>query len=483
MFNIIFYNMTGEKTLLDKTKVLKNATTISGELKTSSSMITPSIIIEKQAVPTWNYCFISSFNRYYFIREITSVNNRLWQIDMTVDVLMTYKDEIRGINARALYSFSGREDMIDPRLKAYSVRSVDDYSFSNILTRYVNIVAVVGGFNQLYGGTKTETCKYTSYIISEYQFGRFLKNLAALSDTDRAAIQQTIISVSAVEYIPANLPQIKDNGFLEFSPAGTKDASGIKSVSINFSGTNPENFYAIFSETEESALNPIKFTVNENTLLSAPIYAVYKFKIPFVGEISFSPAELGTEVVSSIGVNVYPEFFGGTYTIIPTINGAEQTAFSKTFPNVKTFPIVKDTNIQNWFSTALKAGISATAAGITGGLAGAAISVVGSAVNAIDIVKRDSIGYAVTNSNGIGHPDYTILNNKWILSVTYPNFIDQTLYQSEYGYPDGVFYNGLNQIADGYAQFDDFHLTGFSSATSVEIDQIEQLLKEGIILS
>ena len=131
----------------------------------------------------------------------------------------------------------------------------------------------------------------------------------------------------------------------------------------------------------------------------------------------------------------------------------------------------------------MKAGISATAAGISGGLAGAAISVVGSAVNAIDIVKRDSIGYAVTNSNGIGHPDYTILNNKWILSVTYPNFIDQTLYQSEYGYPDGVLYNDLNQIADGYAQFDNFHLTGFSSATSAEIEQIEQLLKEGIILS
>ena len=162
MFNIIFYNMTGEKTLLDKTKVLKNATTISGDLKTPSSMITPSILIEKQAVPTWNYCYISSFNRYYFIREITSVNNRLWQIDMTVDVLMTYKTEIRGIKARALYSFSGDSNMIDPRVKANSVRDFNEYTFIKTLTRYVNIVAVIGGFNQLYGGTKTETCKYTS---------------------------------------------------------------------------------------------------------------------------------------------------------------------------------------------------------------------------------------------------------------------------------------------------------------------------------
>ena len=483
MFNIIFYNMTGEKTLLDKTNVLKNATTISGELKTPSSMITPSILIEKQAVPTWNYCYISSFNRYYFIREITSVNNRLWQVDMVVDVLMTYKTEIRGIKARALYSFSGDSNMIDPRVKANSVRDYNEYTFNKTLTRYVNIVAVIGGFNQLYGGTKTETCKYTSYIISEYQFGRFLKNLAELSDTDRAAVQKTIISVSAVEYIPANLPQIKDNGLLEFSPAGTTAANGIKSVSINFSGTNPETFYAIFSESEETALTPISFETAVGTTVPEIPYASYKFTLPFIGTVEVNPATLGVSAFAKIGVNIYPEFFGGTYTVVPTINGDEFKSAAKVFPNVQTFPLVVDTNIQNWFATALKAGLSAVAAGVSGGLVGAAISVAGNAVSAFDTVERDRIGYAVTNSNGISHPDYTILNNKWKLTVTFPLFIQKTAYQSEYGYPDGTLYDGLAQIANGYAQFDDFHLTGFSSATSVEIDQIEQLLKEGIILS
>lgn len=42
----------------------------------------------------YNYCFIPSFNRYYFMKNIILDGNRM-MCDLSIDVLMTYKDEIK----------------------------------------------------------------------------------------------------------------------------------------------------------------------------------------------------------------------------------------------------------------------------------------------------------------------------------------------------------------------------------------------------
>ena len=41
-----------------------------------------------------NYCYISDFNRYYYIDDIVSIANNLWEISLDCDVLYTYKDKI-----------------------------------------------------------------------------------------------------------------------------------------------------------------------------------------------------------------------------------------------------------------------------------------------------------------------------------------------------------------------------------------------------
>lgn len=42
----------------------------------------------------FNYCFIPNFNRYYFIQNIRVFPNSIFELDLSVDVLETFKTDI-----------------------------------------------------------------------------------------------------------------------------------------------------------------------------------------------------------------------------------------------------------------------------------------------------------------------------------------------------------------------------------------------------
>lgn len=79
-------------------KVLTDSISLQGTLKTETSIIRPEILIEIENPSEYNYAYIPEFNRYYFINDITSVNNNLWRISMNVDVLESFKNEILSQN-------------------------------------------------------------------------------------------------------------------------------------------------------------------------------------------------------------------------------------------------------------------------------------------------------------------------------------------------------------------------------------------------
>ena len=56
-------------------------------------MTAPSILLETSNPVAYNYCYIPSFNRYYWITEWTS-DHGFWRADCSVDVLTTYRTEI-----------------------------------------------------------------------------------------------------------------------------------------------------------------------------------------------------------------------------------------------------------------------------------------------------------------------------------------------------------------------------------------------------
>lgn len=137
MFEIIFYKMTCERNRIDKTQFLTEAKTYSGTLRESSSIINPSITIEEPtaALVGYNYCYIAAWNRYYFITDIVAVSNFLWEVSMRVDVLNTFKTEIKQQKGLIARSSLGNKYLVDDKATFKAEYTLND---------------MVGGFIEIY---------------------------------------------------------------------------------------------------------------------------------------------------------------------------------------------------------------------------------------------------------------------------------------------------------------------------------------------
>ena len=71
-------------------------------LKEECTLINPKFIIKASQwknIPIYgvNYCYVSSFNRFYFINNIKYESGNSIEINCSVDVLMSYKNEINNL--------------------------------------------------------------------------------------------------------------------------------------------------------------------------------------------------------------------------------------------------------------------------------------------------------------------------------------------------------------------------------------------------
>ena len=101
-FAVEFYEMTSEKTSVSKPEITgddaKPVLTVSAILKDGSSIIDPVLRVATSDMSQFrdtNYCRIAQFNRFYFIQNISYLNGNIVEIACHVDVLTTYRKDIR----------------------------------------------------------------------------------------------------------------------------------------------------------------------------------------------------------------------------------------------------------------------------------------------------------------------------------------------------------------------------------------------------
>lgn len=94
--NIILYVNNSEKNKIGKT--LTNDFSLSGNLRDATNIINPVILIEISEIGNYNYCYINNFNRYYFITDITVIRTGLFAISLMVDVLESFKSDIKNLS-------------------------------------------------------------------------------------------------------------------------------------------------------------------------------------------------------------------------------------------------------------------------------------------------------------------------------------------------------------------------------------------------
>lgn len=95
--DINLYNNSSESNRVDKSSYLESVGTINGVLRDECNIIDPVINLELFHPPVFNYIYIPSFNRYYFVKEFDFVRTGLYRLKLHVDVLMSYKDAIKNL--------------------------------------------------------------------------------------------------------------------------------------------------------------------------------------------------------------------------------------------------------------------------------------------------------------------------------------------------------------------------------------------------
>ena len=84
------YNNNSNTNVLNKNITLVNILDFS--LKNDNSILQPVLILKNYS--SGNYCYIDQFKRYYYITDIKLLTGGLYQLQLEVDVLMTYRDII-----------------------------------------------------------------------------------------------------------------------------------------------------------------------------------------------------------------------------------------------------------------------------------------------------------------------------------------------------------------------------------------------------
>ena len=93
------------------------------KLKENCSVHDPVLILSTNTF-NYEYAYIATWEKYYFIVDCVSLANGLVEYHLTEDVLATYKTAIGTTSARIMYSSSSYDQyVIDPRIQMENVRS------------------------------------------------------------------------------------------------------------------------------------------------------------------------------------------------------------------------------------------------------------------------------------------------------------------------------------------------------------------------
>ena len=143
--NIILYVNNSEKNKIGKN--LTNDFSLSGTLRDATDIINPVILVELNEIANYNYCYISNFKRYYFITDITVIRTGLYAISLSVDVLESFKSEIKNLSVILLNTENvGLNNYLPSQVFRNNVKSKTDIlNFPNGLNDSGEFILITAG--------------------------------------------------------------------------------------------------------------------------------------------------------------------------------------------------------------------------------------------------------------------------------------------------------------------------------------------------
>ena len=139
------YNKSDERQIF---KELVSGATLNGTLRDESSIISPSILFESADVMRYNFCYIPQWQRYYFVRNVTSFRTNLYLVELECDVLMSFKNDIANFEVvvdKQTMSINGDEYIDDGSLVCDNYMFNRVYNFSSGFNNSPEYILITAG--------------------------------------------------------------------------------------------------------------------------------------------------------------------------------------------------------------------------------------------------------------------------------------------------------------------------------------------------
>lgn len=96
---LVLYKNRADAHRVNKSLFLTEVGKIYGVYRDNISYTNMAIVIEYTNPIDFNYIYIPSLKRYYFVSQVTILNNKLCELSLSIDVLMTYQQGIYKLHA------------------------------------------------------------------------------------------------------------------------------------------------------------------------------------------------------------------------------------------------------------------------------------------------------------------------------------------------------------------------------------------------
>lgn len=229
------------------TKSLTDILVMDGTLREDTSIIDPVIVFEGNIsdVKNANYMTIPSFGRSYFINDITSVSENLFQVSAHVDVLSSFASEIRankGIIARQENKWNLYIN--DGVFKVYQNPEIVTQPFPNGFDAFEYILVVAGrGGDKAYNtpdapaptpgsspsfvaytnirGVRDESTGYcTQYVVNRTQQALGVRCVLHYSDANVWMESSTVANAGWIKISNPSVSQILSGDVLVYDDTG-----------------------------------------------------------------------------------------------------------------------------------------------------------------------------------------------------------------------------------------------------------------------
>lgn len=139
--HITLYSNKASEETIDKSDSLVKIEDLTGDFRGTVNVLNPIIQITPTATSTvtkilseCNYLYIQELARYYYVTGITCVANNIFELELRVDVLMSWKTAI--LAQKVIVSRNEKEWKLyldDSALKVYNNPNITTYNFRDLL--------------------------------------------------------------------------------------------------------------------------------------------------------------------------------------------------------------------------------------------------------------------------------------------------------------------------------------------------------------